>query len=246
MLSRRVDLEGCLNFRDLGGYPTTDGRTVQWRLLFRADSLGQLTPKDVADLRDAVGLGEIIDLRSTREIEIDGRGLLQHEAINFHHLPLFDAGADGDETRLEPPQMLSLAEMYLGMTERASEPIGRVLSTIAGTQSPLVYHCAAGKDRTGVISALILGILGVEDDVIVLDYAATRENLDAIVARLNASGGYRDMWKELPPDTLHADPETMIELLDGIRERHGSMEGYARTVGLDDAAIASLRERLLE
>lgn len=243
MLSRRVDLEGCLNFRDLGGYPAVDGRAVRWRMLFRADGLGQLTPKDVAHLRDDVGLGEIIDLRSSREIELDGRGLLEHEPINFHHLPLFDGSR---EARPEAPPMLSLAEMYLGMTEHARGPIGNVLATIAGTQRPAVYHCAAGKDRTGVISAVILGILGVEDDVIVLDYAATRENLDAIVERLHASGGYRDMWKELPPDTLHANPETMLGLLAGIRARHGSMESYARTAGLDDAAIASLRNRLLE
>ncbi|MCH2169225.1 tyrosine-protein phosphatase [Myxococcota bacterium] len=243
MLERRLDLRGCNNFRDLGGYPTRDGRRVGWRLLFRADGLSHLTPEDVAYLRDEIELGDIIDLRSTRELEIDGRGLLEQESIRFHHLPLFDGNAPVPD---KAPAELSLGEMYLGMTEFAKLAIARIVETLASSERAAVYHCAAGKDRTGVISAILLGILGVEDEVIVADYAATRETLDAIVERLNESGGYRDMWKELPPETLHANPETMVALLDGLRERHGSMDAYALSAGVNESSLVALRERVLE
>ena len=219
------------------------GRRVGWRLLFRADGLSLLTPEDVAYLRDDIDLGDIIDLRSTRELEIDGRGLLAQEPIRFHHLPLFDGNTPIPD---QPPAQLSLGEMYLGMTEFAKPAIARIVETLASADRAAVYHCAAGKDRTGVISAVLLGILGVEDDVIVADYATTRETLDAIVERLYESGGYRDMWKELPPETLHANPETMVALLEGLRERHGSMDAYALSAGVNESSLAALRERVLE
>ena len=238
---RRVAVEGCHNFRDLGGYPADGGR-VRWRRLFRADGLHALTPGGVATLRDAIGLGDIIDLRSTAELELDGRGLLAETAIRFHHLPLFD----GDRGRRAPPIGANLADLYFGMLDVAREPLARVVTTLARTDAPAVFHCAAGKDRTGVVSALLLSLLGVRDEIIVADYAATRESLDAIVERLMASDGYRGMFEELPPDTLHADPETMESLLERVRERFGSMLGYARGIGISDADVARLRALLVE
>ena len=109
-----------------------------------------------------------------------------------------------------------------------------------------MYHCAAGKDRTGVISAILLGLLGVCDEVIVADYAATQQQLDAIIERLLSTEGYQEMLEVLPEDTMTAEPETMISLLDQIRSAYGSMEGYAREIGLDDAVLAALRGRFLE
>lgn len=243
MKNRLVELEGCLNFRDLGGYPTDSGNTVRWGQLYRADGLHHLSQTDVRHLRDEIGLGDIIDLRSSQELALDGRGRLETERIRFHHLPLFDVDRPTEQRAAAP--VANLAELYLLMAEHAKAPIRRVIATLANTDSPAVYHCAAGKDRTGVISALILGLLGVAHEVIVADYAASRENLDAIVERLQSSEGYADMWKELPPDTLHANPETMIETLAGVDARYGGMEGYAREAGLSQAELDALRNRLL-
>src|SRR5512134_2861685 len=92
-MNRTIDLTGCLNFRDLGGYPTVDGRTVRWRQVFRSDALHHLTPQDVARLRDELSLGEIIDLRSSAELQSEGRGPLVVEEMRFHHYPLFDGDA---------------------------------------------------------------------------------------------------------------------------------------------------------
>jgi len=245
MQKRLIDLEGCLNFRDLGGYPTKSGSKLRWGQLFRADGLHHLSSADVRHLRDEVGLGDIIDLRSSQELALDGRGLLEEERIRFHHLPLFDVDRPPERER-DVPQVSNLAEHYLLMAENEMEPIGRVIATHANTDSPAVYHNAAGNDRTGVISALILGLLGVADEIIVADYAATRDNLDAIVARLQASDGYQHVWEELPPDTLHAEPETMVTLLAGVEARFGGLEGYAREAGLTEDELDALRDRLLE
>ena len=243
-MQRLIDLEGCLNFRDLGGYPTADGRALRWRQVFRSDALHLVTPADVARLRDEIGLRDVIDLRSSAEVRSEGQGPLARGDVRFHHVPLFD-GEVREEDRARVAQ-ITLADRYVFMAELAGERIARVIGLLAETEAPAVFHCAAGKDRTGVISALLLGLLGVSDDVIVADYVATRENLDAIVDRLNALEGYRTMLATLPPDTMHANPETIVEFLERLRARFGSVEDYALTAGVGAPAIARLRARLIE
>jgi protein-tyrosine phosphatase len=240
---RVIPLEGCFNFRDIGGYPTRGGRQVRWRQLFRSDGLHALTPADVRSLRDEVALGQIVDLRSTFELRSEGRGLLAHEPIEFHHLPLFDGDA---ATQRQQGTEMTLADRYALLAEFAAARIARVVVTLAAATGPAVFHCAAGKDRTGVISAILLGLLGVDDEIIVADYAATRESLEAIVDRLMSLEGYRTMLSALPPDTLHANPETMVALLERLRARWGSLEDYALAAGVDAASIARLTARLVE
>ncbi|MEE8509192.1 MAG: tyrosine-protein phosphatase [Myxococcota bacterium] len=241
-MKRLIDLQGCNNFRDLGGYPAADGRELRWRVVFRSDALHHLTPDDVIRMRDELGIRDILDLRSTGEIRSDGRGPLEDGAFHLHHLPLFDGQI------AEPPQTaeeLTLADRYFLLAEMAKDAIARVVVTLAESSAPAVYHCAAGKDRTGVISAVLLGLLGVKDEMIVADYAATQENLDAIIERLMATEGYQEMLEALPADTLHADPETMISLLNQVRSRYGSMREYVRSAGVGEAQIARLESRLL-
>jgi protein-tyrosine phosphatase len=240
-MDRTIDLAGCLNFRDLGGYPTDDGRVVRWRQVFRSDALHHLTRQDVARLREDIGLGTVIDLRSSGELTSEGRGPLAQEPIAFHHLPLFE-----NESRRSAAPEMNLAELYVLMAEFAKGPIGRVIGTLAASDAPAVYHCAAGKDRTGVLSAILLGILGVPEPVIVADYAATKENLDAIVERLMSTRGYQEMLSALPPETMHAEPETMVGFLATMRDRYGSMADYARSAGVAEEALDGLRARLRE
>jgi protein-tyrosine phosphatase len=242
-VERRIALEGCFNFRDLGGYPTAEGRQVRWRRLFRSDALHHLTPRDVAVCVDELGIGDVVDLRSSGELRAEGRGLLESAPLRYHHLPLFDGALPEGESRAEA---LTLSDRYFLMAEFAREPIARVVTTLAGADAPAVYHCAAGKDRTGVVSAVLLGLLGVRDEIIVADYAASRENLDAVIERLMSAEGYQEMLESLPPDTLHAEPATMIALLERVRERYGSMQGYAEAIGVTPATLSRLRDALLE
>ena len=242
-MERRIDLPGCANFRDLGGYPTREGMRVRWRRLFRSDALHGLTPEGVDRIVNEFGIGVIVDLRSTGEVGVDGRGPLRERTPAYHHLPLFDGPLTVDP---ESVNKLTLADRYFLIAERAKVPIARVVAALAECSTPAVYHCSAGKDRTGLISAIVLGLLGVPDEFIVADYAATQDNLDAIIDRLKQSPGYRDAIDNLPPDTLHAKPATMFSLLDRLRERYGSFRGYANDIGLSDALIHRLESGLLE
>jgi protein-tyrosine phosphatase len=242
-MSRRIDLEGCLNFRDLGGYPTADGRRIRSGVVYRSDALHHATPGDVARMRDELRITTIVDLRSTPELTGEGRGALAAEAIAFHHLPLFD----GRLTKSDGWAAVdTLADRYTLLAEFARERIAQVIDVLASAPGPSVYHCAAGKDRTGVVSAVLLGVLGVPDELVVADYAATRERLDAIIDRLMATEGYQRMLAALPPDTIEAEAATMVRFLDGIGARYGSMRGYARAAGVADATLARLETRLVE
>jgi protein-tyrosine phosphatase len=238
-----IDLPGCHNFRDIGGYPARDGERVRWRRLFRSDALHRLTPAGVDRLVDELEVGAIVDLRSTGEVGAEGRGQLEERSPRYFHLPLFDGALTEDPNRAKE---YTLADRYFLLIEQAKGPIARVLTALLESSTPAVYHCSAGKDRTGVISAILLGLLGVSDEIIVADYAATQENLAAIVDRLAESEGYREVLKRLPADTLHAEPETMISLLHQLRNRYGSVRDYARDIGLTDTDIAHLHTRLLE
>lgn len=243
-MDRRIDVDGCNNFRDLGGYPASDGRRLRWRQLFRADGLHHLTGTGVGTFRETLGIDHIIDLRSSAELELDGRGPLEQTPANFHHLPLFDGDRAAHD--FERPPDWTLADLYFGMLKFAEAPIARVVETIAESDAPAVYHCTAGKDRTGVISAVVLGALGVPDEIIVADYAATKESLDAIIERLMQSEGYQGMFENLPPDTLHAEPETMIGLLAHVEREYGSMAGYLAKAGAAPDTCERLAVRLLE
>jgi protein tyrosine/serine phosphatase len=239
---RFVALEGCVNFRDLGGYPGSAGRRVRRGVLYRSDALHQLSEEDVRRVRDALGVRTVIDLRSSAEVASDGVGPLRLPPVRRHHLPLFEA--DGRDPSERTPRPLD--EIYALMLRFAREPIARALDLIAASAGPAVFHCAAGKDRTGVISAVVLGILGVPDEHVIDDYAATRKSLERIVARLRASEGYRYIFDELPPETLHAEPETMARLLEHARERYGGLRGWALDAGVAPATVATLEQRLLE
>ena len=240
---RRIVLEGCLNFRDLGGYPARDGRVVQRGLLYRSDALHLVTPSDIAILRDKLGIGTIVDLRSSEELRSEGRGPLAALPIRFHHVPLVDGLTMRPEARAQ--ESIQLADRYFLLAEFAKERIAAVLKTLAASDTPAVYHCAAGKDRTGVLSAVILGILDVPDDTIVADYVLTAEAIEAIQQRLLQSEGYQSILAALPPDTMHAEAETMIRLLEKIRAKYGSMRDYAAAAGVGSDTLGRLEERLL-
>jgi protein-tyrosine phosphatase len=211
--------------------------------VYRSDALHHLTPADVASVRDDLRVEVILDLRSTAELEAEGRGPLEQEAIRFLHLPLFDGKVARPESWAP---IATLGERYFLLAEFARQKIGRLVTTLAEASGPVVYHCAAGKDRTGVVSAILLGLLGVRDEIIVADYGATQERLQAIIDRLLESQGYQAMLAALPADTLHAEGQTMVAFLDGMRARYGSMRAYVRGVGAGDATIDRLVERLIE
>jgi protein-tyrosine phosphatase len=156
-IERHIALENALNFRDVGGYRTADGHRVRWRRMFRAGGLSDLTPADLAVLRD-LGIKTVLDLRSTAEWE-SGRFPVDDHPVTFHHLPLVEEILD--PTRYSVPEGM-LAARYQEIAQIGSSYIAQAISIVADADThPIVVHCLAGKDRTGVVVALVLGLLGV-------------------------------------------------------------------------------------
>jgi len=239
-----VELEGCFNFRDLGGYQTAEGRRLRTGLVFRSDGLQHLTGADLEHLTDKVGLASVIDLRSTEEIDEDGSGRISERAT-IHHVPLFERSRSQART-IDPESMPpNMGELYFIMLTAARVPIVEVVRLLSDFDHPAVFHCAAGKDRTGVISALLLSLLGIPEETIVVDYAFSRANIDQINARLNSSATYQRLMDDLPEGAYDADPAAMLLFLDRVRENHGSMLEWAESSGIDAPARERLAARLL-
>jgi protein-tyrosine phosphatase len=242
---RFVGLQGCFNFRDLGGYAAAGGRTIRWGRLFRADGLHRLTDADRRDLGE-LGLRTVIDLRSGDELTERGRIEWPAPGLAYHHVPMMDVLPDREElpTWVEPSYV---ARRYAEMLEQASGAVAAALALLADPSTyPAVFHCAAGKDRTGILSAVLLGLLGVPDEVIVVDYSLSSGAMVRFLEWLHTE--YPDSTDELERSSaaiVAAEPETMELFLKRFRSDHGSFEAYADSLGVASAA-SGLRMALLE
>ncbi|MGH9045953.1 MAG: tyrosine-protein phosphatase [Acidimicrobiales bacterium] len=239
---RHVELENALNFRDVGGYPTQDGRTVRWRRLFRAGGLSELTAADLVVLR-ALGIQTVLDLRSTAEWE-SGTFPVKEISVALHHLPIVEEILD--PTRYELPEGM-LAARYQDYTRIGAPNIGRAISMVAEPEShPVVVHCLAGKDRTGVIIALVLSLLGVDDDTIAEDYALSNLAMARLRERAAAVPDRPLRTEEVANEVFSAKPSNITSLFEALRASHGSVENYVVSTGVEPAEIDALRASLLE
>lgn len=245
-LERRwIPLEGSRNFRDLGGYTNREGRRVRWRHLFRADALGTLSDGDVQRVRGELGVRTVVDLRHARECALKGTAAFADgETVRLHHLPLNRTDVPDDDPL---PEMDDLGAVYLWISRGVGPVLARVMQCIAADDAvPLVFHCAAGKDRTGIIAAVLLELLGVPDEVIVADYALT-ELVGQDIRPEDRAAVFHAYQQDGPPaEALNARPHHMVTFLEGIRTVHGSVRDYVATYGVNEPLIARLRERLLE
>lgn len=240
-IDRELSLEGSANFRDLGGLRTGDGGAVRAGRLFRSDALHGLTAADLERIAH-LAIRTLIDLRSPAEIAASGPSPLLDRGARHLHWPIFSR----DVTKEEFTPTDSLGELYATMLERGTERLGLLFETLAEADSlPAVIHCAAGKDRTGVVSAIVLRTLGVPDTTIVADYAVTDRNMARLVAQQQAAGRpISDV--RVPEHFMRAVPETMETFLATLDARHGSIAGYLAHAGIRDEVIAAVRNQLLE
>jgi hypothetical protein len=241
---RLLPLVGACNFRDLGGYPTVDGRQTRWGQLFRSDTLHELTETDLEVLR-GVGLASIIDLRTATEVGRTGRGPLGGEPIAYLHASVLQE--EGGESVAAPaPSDDDPAERYLWYLEVGRQAFTEALGMVADPSNhPLVFHCAAGKDRTGVLAALILDIVGVERSVIVDDYAITATRMGLILDRLRRDPVWGGHVAEIPPERVHADGTTMARFLDLLYQRHGGAREWALEVGVAAQSLDEMSSHLV-
>jgi protein-tyrosine phosphatase len=255
--ARVVPLEGGRNFRDLGGYVTVDGRHVRWRRLFRSGTLAQLTPADHAVL-SSLGVRAVCDLRTTSERQgepsswapADGRVLSWDYEL--------DDGAVMGAFRVGKPTAervrAAIAQFYLTAPEDFADRLRELFKALAARETPLIMHCTAGKDRTGMATAIVLRALGVPAHEVVEDYAMSSKVVDYEEITRSGQlqqGGTWAFLSQLSPDIraplIASEPAYIQAMLDRIDAGYGSVDGYlARRVGVEPAAVAQIRDLLLE
>ncbi len=264
-MQRWIDLEGLANLRDLGGLTTESGDVVQQRRLLRSDNLQTLTARDI-DALLGIGLSDVIDLRSEFEAEAEGPGPLTREPrVAIHQHSFFrewreGVGDDKAEDRpevmpeealpwvdLEPSVQLAnpISSIYLSYVLDRPDSVVAALREISVARGAALVHCAAGKDRTGTLVALILSLVGVHPDAIVDDYAASTERVEAVVGRLLASQTYSENLRDRPMSSHASYPETMRVFLNHVDERYGGAAGLVEQFGWTSADTDRLRAHLL-
>jgi protein-tyrosine phosphatase len=239
---RHIEFERLHNVRDLGGYVTDDGRAVRWGRLYRADALSRLRERDLERFV-ALGVRTVIDLRYPFEIEALGRvpeceGMAYHN-LSVEHQPYDQAALDPS---IEPARFF--ADRYAEVATDGADELRRALEVIAAADSaPVAFHCKTGKDRTGILAALVLALLGVGQDDIVEDYALTNLATDRFIADWHADPGNPPLrW----PGYGTAPAEAMRLFLSELEAAHGSVRGYAvDALGLAPEHIANMRASLL-
>jgi protein-tyrosine phosphatase len=252
-----IDLDGAANVRDLGGLPLATGGMVNSGALIRADNLQGLSARDVRQLVDDLRVRAVVDLRTGTEVASEGPGpLLNEPLVAITHLSLYPEGTDlaVRDTDAGPVVLpwqnrsrgdrRSAAQVYLGYLARRPDSIVAALRLIARPGGATVVHCAAGKDRTGVVVALALDAVGVERNAIVDDYARTSERLRPLLERLAASPTYAgEIWVS-DPDRHAPRPDTMHGFFAAIDDEYDGSSAWLATQGWTDTDQQALVSKL--
>lgn len=231
-----MEVHELFNCRDVGGFGG-----VRRGVLYRTDALCNLTEQG-REAYAALGIRTVIDLRRQPELDVDGRAPDWAFEV-WHNIPLRERPGPAHDC----PDMQSLpgymSDVYLNMTETAAEDIARILVLLGDPATgPAAIHCAGGRDRTGVVVAVLLALLEVPDEEIALDYHLSERFTRRWLDWKRAESG---SVPELPLNLLYAPEEAMLLLLKRLRERHGSVHGYVLDAGLAPATVEALRARFL-
>ncbi|WP_224403021.1 tyrosine-protein phosphatase [Pseudonocardia sp. ICBG1034] len=233
-------MDGVHNFRDLGGLRAGPDLRVRPGALFRSDTLQALSPADVDHLVSGLGLELVVDLRSGTEAVEEGRGPLALRPVGYLNAPLLDLPVSDLPAH---EQSLSFSLEHLSSPASPLATVVRVVAALAGR--PTLLHCAAGKDRTGLVTALLLRLLGVDDDEIVADYLRSGPNMVRIVERFRTWPRYRDHIDVVPPAVYEAREYTIRGFLAALDRDHGGAHGWARRRGIAASVPRQLRDGLL-
>ncbi|MGD0703648.1 MAG: tyrosine-protein phosphatase [Trebonia sp.] len=245
-----IDLDGTANTRDVGGLPTTDGHRTVSRRLIRSDNLQDLSPDDVRLLVESYGVAAIADLRAEVEVKVGGPGpMIREPQVTVAQLSLFPTSPPGEPDlppwERRPTTGRGFSGLYLGFLAERPDSVLAALRIIAHTEGAAVVHCTAGKDRTGVVTALALADAGVERAAIVADYAASADRYDALMNRLAASMG--SQGPSLTATVKHRPKAvTMERFLDALAEQAGGVAPWLAAHGWTSADHQALRRKLVE
>lgn len=245
---RWVEFADIDNIRDLGGLAVATGGRTRFGVVFRSGTPQQCSAADLARLIGPLGLRTVIDLRNPEEMAREGHGRLSDAGVRLRNLPVrkvMSTAATPAELAAEGATA-DLAGLYRELLSGSARSVVEVVRVIADTERhSVVFHCAAGKDRTGIVAAVLLDALGVPHPVIVDDYALSAERMARIRERLNALPSYRG----LPPvgsGILFVDPRVMAEFLAELHTVHGGGAAWLLSHGLSRTELDRLRAILIE
>lgn len=251
---RLLPLEGGINFRDLGGYATADGRRVQWRKLYRSGMMTRLTPADVAHLVER-GIRTVVDLRTATEQANFPSHWCREAGVTYwarEHDEVFGNLHAMVEAGI-PSVEAARAVMAGGFRElpfQQAPAYAELFRRIAAGEVPIVFNCMAGKDRTGGAAALVLAVLGVPRETIAADFHLTERAVDLKTAFGPRSDATAKRYATIPPEISKAisgaHPDNILAFLDSIEERCGSLEAYLAEQGITAAQLDAVRAELLE
>lgn len=243
---RHHPFEGCFNFRDIGGYPAADGRTVRWGRYFRAGRQDRMTPADLKQLT-ALGVRAQIDLRKPEEIREQGQGPLAEMGADYHNIAVIPDGGTDQLSRLVGDTGIS-GKRYLGYLEFGPEAWLRLFDILANADAhPMVLHCTAGKDRTGVSTAFLLSVLGVDRAIIEADYVLTNVDTGRQADFIEATVGLPDgVSRDLMIHHAGVPEDAIGVFLKGLDERWGGPLGYLREIGIPETSFEAVRAAFLE
>jgi protein-tyrosine phosphatase len=246
--ARTLNWDGCVNVRDLGGIPTEDGGITRSGQVIRSDNVGALTPAGWQALEDH-GVVRIVDLRWPEEQAEDPPRNVDIEVVHVSVLgPSLDEGLDFLRSLdAHVDQVDDIADhyawSYVEFLERNRDRFGRAVAAVADEPGTVVIHCMGGKDRTGIMSALLLRLAGVAHDEIGRDYALTGPNLAARTAAWLASAP-NDVERRRREKLSETPATAMSRVVEEIERRYGSVEGYLLAAGVRPDQVDWLRARL--
>ncbi|WP_209426170.1 tyrosine-protein phosphatase [Pararhodobacter sp. SW119] len=241
---RRLAVEGIHNLRDLGGYRTRGGELTPWRRFLRADSPHRLTADGVTRL-EAEGLGTVLDLRTAEECAAMPNPFANRPGVTYVHQPVFEELAPLKLAEIDIVGGDPLLDFYRIAVDDRHEALREILITIAGVpEGAVMFHCTVGKDRTGLVAALLLGLAEVAPEDIVEDYALTGSLIGQLVAEMLEHTRARGEDPDRHARLLAAPAETMQAALGHIEMRYGSVSGYLTHIGVPAGDRSALRDRL--
>ena len=243
---RHYPFEGCFNFRDIGGYPNQEGKRVRSGLYFRAGRQDRMTQKDLAKLRE-LSIATQIDLRRPDEALEQGRGPLEKMGANYENIAVIPEGGTDTLSRLVGDTGIS-GKRYLGYLEFGPKSWLRMFEIFSDKkQLPIVLHCTAGKDRTGVSTAFLLSVLGVNREWIEADYILTNLDTHRQADFIENSGGYpAGIDRDAMISAAGVPEDAMRDFLDGVEAKWGSAVGYLREIGVTSSQMDAVRQNFLE
>ena len=240
-----ISVEGGYNVRDLGGYSTKDGFVTREKVLIRAGSLDKLSDAGQQQLID-YGVKTIIDVRDEWEVREFPNVFAQSTLVTYLSLPLVGKQlSDDKQWNARTENYTQLYEFYCQYLDVCQPQIGIIVTAVAESTSATLFHCYAGKDRTGILAALLLDVVGVQDAVIATDYAQTSQYITHLVAewRKDAEQNERDM-KQFERDT-GAESETMLNMLQYLKQSYGNVQNYLHLCGVSNHHLEQLKSRFV-